>query len=234
MRAISKTSFVEALRNWDVSNVAAALDQRPEFVSLLDNAKRTPLHICASRTVLATMKSTAAIATVKVLLEAGADIDTVQPIRDDGELFPATALWYSLAWGQHRALASYLLKRKANPNNCMFALVYADDLISAKLVRRYGAKIDEVFAGETPLIYAVRHSRAKFAEWLLKEGANPNFRDRRGLSALHHAVRRRLPVATLQALQKAGADTQAVSKDGVSVAKLATRAQNKVLGLNDV
>ena len=75
----------------------------------------------------------------------------------------------------------------------MFALVYADDLASAKLLRRHGARIDEVFDGETPLIYAMRHRRARFAKWLLSQGANPNFSDGRGLTALHHAVRRRLP-----------------------------------------
>jgi ankyrin repeat protein len=232
-KAISKTRFIEAVRNWNVKEVAAALHQRPEFVSLVDGAKRTPLHICAGRVASGATKSSAAIATAKVLVEAGATVNAVQPIPDDGEIFPATALWYALAWGRNRPLASYLLRRGADPNNCMFALVYADDLTSAKLVRRHGARIDEVFGGETPLIYAARHRRAKLVEWLLKEGANPNFRDRRGLSALHHAVRRRLPDSTLRALQKAGADAWTVSKDGVSVAQFATRAQKELLGLND-
>jgi len=114
----------------------------------------------------------------------------------------------------------------------MFALVYADDLASAKLVRRYGAEVDEIFGGETPLIYAMRHQRARFAEWLLKEGVNPNARDRRGLSAMHHAVRRRLPESTLKALLKAGADTGAVATDGTTVAQLATRAQRAALRID--
>jgi ankyrin repeat protein len=159
-------------------------------------------------------------------------IDTKQPMKDDGEVFPATALWYALAWGRNRPLASFLLKAGADPNHCMFALVYADDLASAQLVRRYGAEVDEVFGGETPLIYALRHQRAKFSEWLLKEGANPNARDRRGLSAMHHAVRRRLPESTRKALLKAGADTGAVAADGTSVAQLATRAQRTLLRID--
>jgi hypothetical protein len=101
MRAISKTRFFEAVRNWNTKEVAAALHQRPEFVSLVDSAKRTPLHICAGRVASATPKSSAAIATAKVLLEAGAAINAVQPIPDDGEIFPATALWYALAWGRN-------------------------------------------------------------------------------------------------------------------------------------
>jgi ankyrin repeat protein len=110
-------------------------------------------------------------------------------------------------------------------------MVFSDDLTSAKLLRRYGALVDEVFAGETPLIYAVRHSRSNFVTWLLKEGADPNFRDRRGLAALHHAVRRRLPDSILRALVQHGADVHAVSKDSVSVAQLATRAQKQLLGI---
>jgi ankyrin repeat protein len=116
----------------------------------------------------------------------------------------------------------------------MFALVYANDLASAKLVRRHGAQIDEVFGGETSLIYAARHSCAKFLEWLLKEGADANFKDRRGLTALHHAVRRRLPDSTLRALLKHGAKAEAVSNEGISVAQLATRAQKGLLGIAGV
>ena len=145
-------------------------------------------------------------------------------------MFPATALWYALAWGRNRPLASFLLKSGADPDHCMFALAYADDLASAKILRRHGAGIEEMFGGETPLIHAIRHRRARFAAWLLKEGANANTRDRRGMSALHHAVRRRLPDAILKKLLEAGADTNAVATDGTSVAQLATRAQRALLG----
>ncbi len=192
MKAISKTPFIEAVRTWDAKQVAGTLHERPEFVSILDDAGRTLLHNCARRPISNENNSAASIATANVLLKAGVPIDAVEAIKDDGEIFPATALWYALAWGRNRPLASFLLKAGADPSHCMFALVYADDLASAKLVRRYGAEVDEVFGGETPLIYAMRHQRAKFSEWLLKEGANPNARDRRGLSAMHHAVRRRL------------------------------------------
>ena len=234
MKTISKAQFIEAVRTWDAKRVAAALRERPEFVAFVDDAGRTLLHNCARRPVSKENDGAASIATAKTLLKAGVPVNAIQPINDDGEVFPATALWYALAWGRNRPLASFLLRSGADPNQCMFALVYADDLASAKLVRRYGAEIDEVFGGETPLIYAMRHQRASFAEWLLMEGANSNTRDRRGLSALHHAVRRRLPDSTLKALLKSGADTSAVGTDGTSVAQLATRAQRELLGIQVV
>jgi ankyrin repeat protein len=234
MKAIGKTRFIQAVCAWDAKQVADTLREGPEFVSLLDDAGRTLLHNCARRPISNENNSAASIATANVLLKAGVPINAVEAIKDDGEVFPATALWYALAWGRNRPLASFLLKAGADPNHCMFALVYTGDLASAKLVRRYGAEVDEVFGGETPLIYAMRHQRAKFSEWLLKEGASQNARDRRGLSAMHHAVRRRLPESTLKALLKAGADTGAVATDGTSVAQLATRAQRALLRIDVV
>jgi len=115
----------------------------------------------------------------------------------------------------------------------MFAMVYADALPTARLLRRHGADLDEVFHQETPLIYAMRHRCARFGEWLLDEGANPSLADGRGLTALHHAVRRRLPDATLRALRARGADPSAVSRDGLSAGDLATRAQKRILGVED-
>lgn len=231
MKSVGKEQLMQAIRDWDTKAIAAALRERPQFVALIDDAGRTLLHNCARRRAAKGTASAASIAAAKTLLKAGVSINAVQPINDDGEVFPATALWYALAWGRNRALASFLLKAGANPNRCMFALVYADDLPSARLLRRHGAEIDEVFGGETPLIYAMRHQRARFAEWLLKEGANANTRDRRGRSALHHAVRRRLPDSTLKALLRSGADANAVGGDGRSVAQLATRAQRELLGI---
>ena len=222
----SKTAFLEAVKNHRADEVAATLRLCPELVSLADTAGRTPLHICARKKVSTAREVRAAVATARKLLNAGADVNAVHPIQDDGEIFPATALWYALARGRNRALASYFLELKADPNHCMFALVYADDLASAKLLRRHGADIDEVGHGETPLIYALRHRRAGFAEWLLREGADPNFRDNRGFTAMHHAVRRRLADSTLRMLVRHGAEVGALSSDGTSVGQLATRTQS--------
>jgi len=231
LRKISKASFFEAVQRWSVRDVAAAVREQPALVSLRDALGRTALHVCSRRALPRASEASAAVATARVLLEARADVNAVHPIQDDGEVFPATALWYALAWGRNHPLASYLLRRKANPNHCMFALVFADDLTSAKLLRRYEARIDEAFDGETPLIYAMRHRRARFGEWLLREGADPNFRDARGLTALHHAVRRRLPDSMLRLLVKHGADVRVVSRTGISVGQLATRAQKRLLGI---
>jgi hypothetical protein len=55
--------------------------------------------------------------------------------------------------------------------------------------------------------------------------------DGRGLTALHYAVRRRLPESTLRTLIKYRADVGTVSPDGVSVSQLATRAHKQLLDI---
>ena len=83
-------------------------------------------------------------------------------------------------------------------------------------------------ASKTALFEAAR----RFAEWLLRQGADATLRDRRGFTALHHAVRRRLPSSTLRLLARSGADVHAVADSGATVGSLATRAQRRLLGID--
>ena len=201
----SKTRFLDAVRSWQAADVRAALRERPELATACDSSGRPPLHVCARRPLASPAEARASIATAQALLDAGTDVNVVQPIPDDGEVFPARPLWCALAFGHNRPLGQFLLKQGADPSHCLFAMVWADDLPNAKLVHRYGAELDEVFGGETPLIYAIRHERVSFATWLLRQGAKPNLADRRGLAALHHAIRKRLPDSLLRLLVRCGA-----------------------------
>ncbi len=231
VRPVSAKQFFDAARSCDMAVLQRALLENPDFVALVDDRRRTALHVCARTPANGAGAAAAALSAAKLLVKAGSDVNAVQPIEDDGEIFPARPLWYALVWGKNRALGSWLLTGGADPNDCLFGLAYADDLVGAKLVRRRGARLDDVFAGETPLIYAARHRRAGFMEWLARAGADATIADRGGFSALHHAVRRRLPDSSLEALVKHGADVHARAADGTSVADLATRHQKKLLGL---
>ena len=142
----------------------------PKLVATRDNSGRTALHVCSRRQPKDAAERKRALATARALVAAGADVNAIHEIPDDGEIFPATALWHALVWGRNRPLGAYLLARGSDPNHCLFGLVWNDDLVSAKLVRRYGAELDEFGHGETPLIYAARHQRVRFAEWLLAPG----------------------------------------------------------------
>jgi hypothetical protein len=229
VRPVSKTRFFELARECRSAEIAVAIEEQPAFKSLRDDKGRTALHLCAQQSGASAAKR--ALATARALVEAGANVHAVRPIPDDGEVFPATALWHALVLGRNLALGKYLLAHGSDPNHCLHGLVYADDLIAAKLVRRYGAQLDELGHGETPLIYGIRHTRVRMTEWLLEEGADPRIPDRRGHTALHHAVRRRLPDKILRLLVQCGADVQAATNDRTTVGELATRMQRRLLGI---
>jgi hypothetical protein len=54
-------------------------------------------------------------------------------------------VWHAAASARNRSPASYLLERNADPDHCLFARVYRDDLASAKLLRRCSARLDDTF-----------------------------------------------------------------------------------------
>src|SRR5262249_25260655 len=132
------TAFWQAVKNHRADEVTSALRSRPDFASRVDAQGRTPLHVCAHQKVSSAAHTRAALATARALINARVDLHAIHPIEDDGEIFPASALWHALAWGRNIPLARYFLKLKADPGHCMFALVWADDLASAKLLRRHG------------------------------------------------------------------------------------------------
>ena len=142
-RAASKTGFFDAAREWRAADVAAMARERLDLVAARDGSRRTALHVCSRRHPRSPTEAKRALATAKALVAAGADVNAIHEIPDDGDLFPATALWQALVWGRNRALGGYLLAQGSDPNHCLHGLVYADDLASSKLVRRYGAQLDE-------------------------------------------------------------------------------------------
>jgi uncharacterized protein len=198
---MSKTALVMAAQSWDAEAVVQLLARTPELTTSRDGRGRTALHVCAAVPAPArTVRLPASLATARALLRAGADINAVHEIPDGREIFPATPLWYALARGRNGELARLLLKAGADPNNCLWTVIWSKEPELVRLLLRAGASPNVRFDGETPLIYAARLAREDAVLLLVAAGADVTARDAKGRTAADHARKRRLSAAVLAAL----------------------------------
>lgn len=203
---LSAARFLDAARRWETAVVAEALRVHPDLARVTDRSGRTALHLCAGSSAARVRRPpSASVGTAKALLAAGAELDAVHEIPDKGERFPAHPLWHAIARGNNRSLARFLLREGANPDYCLWAVVWSDDVVMAKLLHEYGADLNLTFHHETPLLYATRLRRTRMMRWLLQHGANPNIGDAEGRTPLAHALRRRHPAAEIRELLRYGA-----------------------------
>ncbi|MFN8582075.1 MAG: ankyrin repeat domain-containing protein [Gemmatimonadaceae bacterium] len=221
---VSQSRFFSAARQWDIDIVRAGLDAHPEYATATDAQGRTALHLACMVDVRRARRPVAASVTVaRALLDAGADLNSVHALRDGAESFPARALWYAVARGGNRPLTRFLLSKGANPNYCYWAVVWSDDVATARLLARHGANVNLPFHGETPLVYATRLRRTRMMRWLLEHGADVGVGDADGRSPLYHAVLRRHPAAEIGLLLKAGASLEQAARDGSTPRSIAGR-----------
>jgi ankyrin repeat protein len=159
---MSKTALFAAAKDWDARAVRRSLADAPDLVTARDARGRTALHICAGTPLLGHASPPAvSIATARELLKAGTDVNVVHEIPDGREVFPATPLWYALARGRNRPLARFLLKAGANPDHCLWTVIWSKEPDLVRLLLRAGSQPNVRFDGETPLIYAARLGRER-------------------------------------------------------------------------
>ncbi|MCM3872010.1 MAG: ankyrin repeat domain-containing protein [Pyrinomonadaceae bacterium] len=222
---MNKKAFIKSVREWEADAVASALAKEPALANYVDQIGKTPLHHCAGinprEANLSVKKS---IETARALIAAGSDINAVRIIIDDGEEFQATSLWYAIAWGKNLDLARFLLEKGASPDhNSVRSAIWDQDLRMAELLVSFGANIDPVIHNETPLLQLVKSKRLQHLKWLIDHGANINFQDQTGYSALHYAVTKNYNRAQIQELLRSGAKPTQKSKNGDSPISLARK-----------
>jgi len=223
---VDKKTFIKAVRAWEAKVVAEVLVKEPALARYVDKIGKTPLHHCAEidpgKFRLNVMDS---LATAKALLDAGADINAIRVIIDDGEEFLATPLWYAVAWGKNLRLVRLLLKAGAHPdNNAMSAAIWDQDRAMAELLREHGGEIDQKSGSETPLLRTVKGKRSQLLPWLVENGADINAKDSAGYTALHHAARGTHTIAQVEELLRLGAKSNLKAKDGATPVSLAQAA----------
>jgi ankyrin repeat protein len=225
---MNKKAFIKSVRKWDLNTVKAALAEDSRLASYADQNGKRPLHHCAEANAQKTgLRVADSIKTARALISAGADVNAVRVIMDEGEEFHARPLWYAVAWGKNLELARFLLDNGADPNGCMFAAAWDENIEIAKLLHSRGAEIDPVAQGETPLLLIIKSWRLKLLDWLIANGADINFQSPNGYSALHFAIKRKYTAEQIQLLLDHGANPLLKAKDGSTPISLAMDQNRK-------
>ena len=199
---VSKTRMLSLVQDFNWKEVKQALREKPELVRFRDKKGRNWLHLCCSIDILERKaKAADSIRTAETLLNAGLEIN--EPASTKGT-WKATALWYSIAFGQNLALSRYLLKRGSDPNHCLWAAVNRDNAPAIRLLIENGAE-DPTSDESSPLLAAIQWGKFAAAEELLRLGADPNFQDRKGMTPLHYLLRKGSDKKHVRMLVKHGA-----------------------------
>lgn len=184
----SKTRMLQLVRDFQWSDVEASLEEKPELVEVRDEKGRSWLHVCCSvNPKLRRLRPADSVRMADVLLDAGLDLD--EGAFREGN-WKATPLWYAVARGENLTLARHLLERGSDPNHCLWAAAYRDDVAAIRMLVSAGADVDPVTEDETPFLHAVKTSHFRAADALLELGANVDFQDSRGMTALHYMLRK--------------------------------------------
>jgi hypothetical protein len=225
--------FVTAIKDLDINQIEELLRKEPKWITWAEDTGKNGLHyLCGIDVSKDELKVEPIYQILQLLLKSGMDINSVHKIVDGCGFFPATPLWYAYTRGRNEQLFKYLLTKGADPKHCMFAIAWYDDAASAALFKEYGAKIDDGSIGETPFLSAYNWKRPNVAEWFLQNGADVNFADSKGNTALFYAVKRKHKIEQLKLLLKYGADPDKENNDGISPRKLAElNRQKKILSL---
>jgi ankyrin repeat protein len=225
--------FIKAIKSLDLASIKELLQQQPEWIEWQEEGGKNALHyLCGVNVSDDPQKAETSLQILKLLLKAGMNINSIHTIKGEGCDFFATPLWYAYTRGRNEKLYTYLLKQGADPDNCMFAIAWNDDVKAAELFKKYGATIENNNGVDTPFLAAFNWKRFKTAAWFLKNGANVNATDNDGNTALFYAVKRTYPVEQIQLLLQYGADPNKENKAGLSPKQLAEQnRQKKILSL---
>ena len=225
--------FITAIKNLNLSLIEELLHRDAKWITWAENSGKNALHyLCGLNIGEDQQKAETSMEILKLLLKNGMNINSVHRITENCGFFPATPLWYAYTRGRNETLYTWLLKNSADPDHCMFAIAWYDDVKAASLFKKHGAKIDDGSGSDTPFLAAYNWKRFNIATWLLKNGADVNFADAKGNTALYYAIKRKYKIEDIKLLLKFGADFDKENNEGISPKKLAElNRQRKILSL---
>ena len=220
---MSRARLFRSIKALDLEAVAAVLAAEPSLARATDDRRRNPLHFLCSLPVSPRTRARS-IKLARQLLGLGIDIDA--PAFVEGA-FRATPLWYAISRGHNLPLARFLLQQGSTPEYCLWAAGFKDDVEAIDLLVRHGAGVDPVTEDETPFLGAIKWSRFAAAQRLLQHGADVNFQNSRGVTALHLVLKKDSAPRHVEMLLRHGADPTLRSKDGKSPLDLVGKRRDK-------
>lgn len=219
---MSKTRIIESVRNLDVETTAQLLDSDPTLLTVRNRQGRNLLHIaCSASCQKLKIPEGVAGKMVKFLLDRGMDVEEEGLSGRD----PCKPIWFAVAFGRNPTVVKLLIKRGAVPTG-LFAAGWWNDTQILGLLIRAGAPID-VVVGVTPFLACWCWQRFDAAKFLARKGANVNYQDQKGKTALHYGVEREFDPDLLRWLVKHGASPDIKDRHGVSPREKATRKRDK-------
>jgi hypothetical protein len=224
---MGKTRLLEAVRKLEVTTARRLLDAQPELLRATDRDKRPLIQIaCGACAAQIGVPAARGVALVRLLLDRGFDADGGFDIGEDYDL---NNTWIAVARGRNRGVVKLLLDRGARPKG-LFAAGWHQDLATLKLLLARGAEVDEQAEDETPFLHCCKNQRWRAAAVLLRAGADVDFQDSKGKSALHYAIEKDFDPARLRWLIRHGADPDRTDKNGVSARRKAQRKRDPGYG----
>jgi hypothetical protein len=219
-KPVAKSKLLTWIKDLDWLSVKAALAEHPKLANYRGHRGVNLLHLCCGIDIEKRGLSAAdSIKMAGVLLDASLDIN--REAFTEGE-WKATPLWYAVGRGKNLELAKYLIKRGADPEHCLWAAAYNDSPVAIRMLVRAGAIVD-ARGSETPFLFAVKWSRFESAKTLLDVGANVNFQDRRGKTALHYLLKKRSEPKHVRMLLEYGARLNLPDEDGITAGSMLSR-----------
>jgi ankyrin repeat protein len=221
----SKARLIDAVKALDVASVRAQLDEKPALLAVTDRQGRNLLHLaCGGSCDDLEVPESQAARLVNLLLDRGMAID--EPYGRD----KCTPLFEAVARGRNPTLVKVLIGRGAHvtsaPGGGLFAAGWWDDVENLEILLDHGARID-VVVGVTPFLASWLWRKFEAAKVLARRGANVNYQDQKGKTALHHGIEREYDPSLLGWLVDHGASPDIPDRDGISARLRASRKRDK-------
>ena len=220
----SKTRLAACVERFGTEAVVAGLDVRRDLLRHRDERGRNWLHRCAGVDAARRgLDPAGAIPLAGALIDLGIDVN--EPAFTEGE-WQATPLWYAVSRGRNIGLARFLLDSGSTPEHCLWAAAFWEDLDMIAMLVDAGARLDAVAEAETPLVHAVKYGKFRAAGALLEAGADPDYRDVRGMTSLHYMLRKNSDARHFAAFVKHGARGDIPDRNGRTASDIMRRKRD--------